>query len=105
MGEFFAAIFLFLTFILFALTLFIFAVVLRGWVLSILWGWFMVPVFGLPHLSVVQAIGVAMVVGFLCHENTDTKKNEEKGFAWSLSMVAVIPLLSLFIGWIIHSFM
>ena len=29
--------------------------ILRGWVLSILWGWFMVPVFGLPALGIAQS--------------------------------------------------
>lgn len=36
--------------------------VLNGWVLSILWGWFLVPTLKLPPLTVVQAIGIAMVI-------------------------------------------
>jgi len=42
---------------------------LRGWVLSILWRWFMVPTLGLPALSVPQAIGIALVVGMLTHQS------------------------------------
>ena len=42
---------------------------LRGWVLSILWRWFMVPTLGLPALSVPQAIGIALVVGMLTHHS------------------------------------
>ncbi|TSC81867.1 MAG: hypothetical protein G01um101420_780 [Parcubacteria group bacterium Gr01-1014_20] len=38
---------------------------LRGWVLSILWGWFMVPTFGLPELGVVPAIGMMFTITFL----------------------------------------
>jgi len=30
--------------------------------LSVLWGWFLVPVFNLPPPSVAQAIGIALVV-------------------------------------------
>ena len=32
----------------------------RGYALSVLWGWFMVPTLGLPHLSVVQALGISL---------------------------------------------
>ena len=32
--------------------------------LSVLWGWFLVPVFNLPPPSVAQAIGIALVVTY-----------------------------------------
>jgi hypothetical protein len=34
-----------------------FAAVFNGYALSILWGWFVVPTFGVPALTVVQAHG------------------------------------------------
>ena len=40
------------------------ASVVNGITLSIIWGWFMVPIFGLPALNVPQAIAVTLVVGF-----------------------------------------
>ncbi len=36
----------------------------QGYVLSILWGWFFVPL-GLPTISIAHAIGIALVVGVL----------------------------------------
>lgn len=36
-----------------------------GFVFSRLWAWFVVPVFGLPYLTVVQAVGINLVVNFL----------------------------------------
>ena len=30
------------------------ASLLNGWVLSVLWGWFFVPTFGMPELSLAQ---------------------------------------------------
>ncbi len=48
--------------------------VVRGITLSILWGWFAVPIFGLPPLSVTQAIAVSLVVGFLFHQNQPETK-------------------------------
>jgi hypothetical protein len=51
---------------------------LRGYALSVLWGWFMVPTLGLPHLSVAQAIGIAIVVSFLTYQDhSDLQKKEE----------------------------
>ena len=41
---------------------------LNGLALKMLWGWFMVPTFGLPTLSLAQAIGVGIMVGFLTHQ-------------------------------------
>jgi hypothetical protein len=38
----------------------------KGWALSVLWGWFFVEKFGLPGLSIPQAVGVAIAVGYVC---------------------------------------
>lgn len=46
-----------------ALALAPFLVALEGFVLSRLWAWFAAPTFGLPVLSVVQAAGLALVIG------------------------------------------
>ena len=42
---------------------------INGWALSLLWGWFIVPVFSAPALTLGQAIGIAMVVSFLTYQN------------------------------------
>ena len=34
----------------------------RGYVLSVLWAWFIVPLFGLPALSIPLAIGLMVIV-------------------------------------------
>lgn len=39
--------------------------ILSGYVLSVLWGWFIVPTFGLPLLTIPVAIGVMLVVAYL----------------------------------------
>ena len=33
-----------------------------GFTVSVLWGWFVVPIFGLPALTVAQAYGLALVI-------------------------------------------
>lgn len=51
----------------------------QGWVLSILWGWFAVPIFHLPRISVSAAIGIALIFGVLTHQQHTTPKNQTAG--------------------------
>ncbi|MCU4119322.1 hypothetical protein [Variovorax sp. N23] len=75
----------------------------RGYVLSILWGWFMVPAFGLPGLTVPLAIGLALVIGFL----TERSAKKKEDFDWGIAIAQLIfsPAIALLIGWIVTRFM
>lgn len=88
--------------------LMVFSAICNGYALSILWGWFVVPVFGLPQLTVVSAIGIAMIVSYLTRE-IDGEKNKDKGFGAKMlegTIVAVLkPSFALLFGYIVHSFM
>lgn len=44
------------------------AVAYNGWVLTMMWAWFVVPTFGLPVLSVVPAVGLALIVSMLTYQ-------------------------------------
>jgi putative flippase GtrA len=79
-----------------------------GYVLSILWGWFIAPTFGLPALSVVAAIGVAIVVSYLTnqiHPDGDKKKEWSKKFSEMIGYGIGRPLFALGFGWVVHLFM
>lgn len=41
------------------------SMLLNGYAFSVLWGWFIVPVFGVPALSVMQAVGIATLISML----------------------------------------
>jgi len=75
---------------------------LNGWVLSVLWGWFVVPTFGLPSLSVVEAIGIALIAAFLTHQYHSVPKEKTREYYLILFFS---PLIALFIGWLVHLFM
>lgn len=81
---------------------------LRGWALSILWGWFMVPL-GLPALPLVTAMGVALVVSFMTYQRIPDCKEKDK--EWyerlgdTLGHIILMPFLVLGIGWIIKQFL
>ena len=49
------------------------AYLLNGWVLHILWGWFIVPV--QHNISIPEAMGIALIVGFLTSHYQDTSEH------------------------------
>lgn len=75
------------------------AALVRGWVLSKLWAWFAVPIFGLPHINVGEAIAVSMVVGYLTAE---LNPNESKTTAGAFGSIFVSPLVTLAIAALLH---
>lgn len=78
----------------------------KGFVLSKLWGWFAVPVFHLPALSIWQAVGLCLVVGMFTAASR--KRDEESNAEWlgyALMSGTVGPALSLFFGWLVRLWM
>lgn len=77
-----------------------FASVFNGYVLSVLWRWFIVPVFHLPVLSIVQAIGISMVVTMFTYQAPEDVKGRE----WTdlIARMFAKPALGLFFGWIVR---
>ncbi len=94
--------------ILGGLVLMVLKSIFNGYVLSILWGWFMVATLKLPALSIVQAIGIVLIVRFLT-VHYDPQQNNKKGFKEvffkSLMFSFLYSAFALFAGWIIHFFM
>jgi len=81
--------------------LLIIAILINGFVLKYLWGWFMVPL-GIVQIGIAHAIGITVIVGYLTQR--DSKVNMD-GFIERLVSVAIASLLILLIGYIVHSFM
>lgn len=80
----------------------------RGYVLTVLWAWFVMPTFGLPALGIAPAIGLALVVSFLTHQSDAAKKPEgdfAERMATAVAYAFLLPLLVLGIGWVVHQFM
>ena len=82
------------------------ASVWRGYVFSVLWGWFIVPIFGLPVLTIPVAIGVAMVVSFLTYQyqHNEDKRSQGDRIASLVGVIILYPLLTLGIGWVVLQF-
>ena len=86
------------------------AVILNGWALSVMWGWFIIPVFNAPPLDIAPAIGLAMVVSFLtARRKTESRTKGEKG-KWEnllteLAIAVLYPLMALAFGYVVQLFM
>lgn len=79
---------------------------LNGVALQLLWGWFIIPIFHLPPLSLLQAIGVGMVVSFLTKQYIPKGEGEGENETGKIILHIILsPLVAIVIGWIIHSFM
>jgi membrane protein CcdC involved in cytochrome C biogenesis len=84
-----------------------------GFVCSTLWAWFIVPIFGLPALNILQAIGVGLVVSFftlrlkdLREEMKDQSPTEVwKRLAQKLGQLTAVHLVFLTSGYIVHRLM
>ena len=72
----------------------------RGWVLSLLWVWFIVPL-GAPEIGVIHAWGLAMAIQFM----TQTwVHREDKEPMKSIANLILSPLVILLVGYILKGF-
>lgn len=82
--------------------------IVGGYTLSVMWGWFMVPQFGLPGLSLAGAIGVKMV--FVAVRGVDLiKKESQKPFDEQMISIFIgLPFVygvALLMGYIVKQFL
>ena len=81
----------------------------HGFVLTKLWGWFVVPTFSLPLLSLPAAIGLSLIIGFMA-KNHDLKRDDESNSLGKLMLkatlkAAAVPSNSLLFGYIVSRYM
>ena len=77
-------------------------IVLRGWVLSKLWLWLIVPTFGLRVLSVWQAIGLSVIVGVLTMKASDPDDDTVLETTIRLTIYAVLSYgMALSVGYVV----
>lgn len=87
---------------------FLYGVLAAGFVSMKLWAWFVVPVFGLPQLTIVQAWGIALLASLWTHQNfTNTNKDERSTGEKIAYTIAVLlsPWMILLFGWIGHTYL
>lgn len=83
------------------------SVFMDGWALSTIWNWFMPTIFHLVTLTIMQAVGVAMVFSLFTRTNKiDTDKSKEKKSSLEVwietTFISVFtPLFSVGIAWVV----
>lgn len=109
LGAIFALLVIIIGFVgLVAASVFVSAII-NGWVLTKLWGWFMVPIFEMKPLHIAPAIGISMVAAFLCGTTHLAKswevKDKGKEYLHMSLAIFIAPFVTLLCGYIVHLFM
>lgn len=79
-------------------------VIWSGYVLSVIWRWFMVPLFGLPVLSIPAAIGIDALVTLVIPSQKPSKDTEQS--TWSAIITGILkPLVMLGVAFIAKLFL
>jgi hypothetical protein len=74
---------------------------LDGWALSVLWRWYVVPVFDIRPISVIEAFGLALFVGLLRAKRSPERDEDAlEGTLAEIFFVAFMPLFFLGMGWV-----
>jgi hypothetical protein len=69
----------------------------EGFALSYLWLWFITPVFGIRAISLVEAIGICIAIGFMTKQYVPAKDGDNKVLVYLFFK----PALNLAIGWLV----
>lgn len=83
------------------------SILLNGIALSVLWGWFLVPL-GLSEIGLAHAIGISMVVGLITYQEIDSggdNRSKDEAIGYALGAAIGRPLLLMALGWLAHLFM
>jgi hypothetical protein len=79
--------------------------ILSGWAITKLWAWFMVTTFGLPHLTIPAAIGLAMMVGYFQKLSKDDEDEYLKKLINGIIIGTLKPLFYVGIGAIVKAWL
>lgn len=85
-------------------TMLVVSYIIRGFVLSHLWTWFIVPLFHVASLDIIHAIGLSMVVGYLTQSVSFAKQDDSTSAIARLVIILSGPFVTLLFGWIVHTF-
>lgn len=84
-----------------------FIAIIRGAVLSVLWGWFIEPL-GVPAINVAGAIGIAVIVAMLTQRKADAEEEKKPAMLRITEAVTIDffgAAFALLIGYVVHLFL
>lgn len=84
-------------------------VAMHGVIGSLLWGWFVTPVFDVPSPGVVACVGLSMVISYFFKpwnvpDRAKTKEEEELAYGMGLRtfLCLLFNLVFLLVAWLFH---
>jgi hypothetical protein len=79
----------------------------RAWILTILWRWFVTPVFNYPNLQLGYAFGFLLIINFLKSASLNTSKTKfsKDKTAMVLACEIILPICTLIVGWAVKTFL
>lgn len=77
------------------------ATIWRGYVITLLWRWFLCP-FGIKPISIAHAIGLSIIFTMDVYQHRKMQKDE---LTEGKYLSFILPAMLLFFGWIAHLFM
>lgn len=69
------------------------------------WQWFVIPIFNVPSLGIMAAMGVLYFVRFMCISPKSEGAEKEIKFGSIINTAIAYPLITWGMGWIIMKFM
>ena len=86
------------------------SIIWNAYVGSIMWGWFVVPILGLPQITVLETFVVGLVARVVSSSSStsDDKREGETTDARILRLILTAffaPLVALVFGWILRGFL
>lgn len=86
---------------------FTFHLILQSFVLLTLWSWFVVPVFDLKELKLLEVAGVMTIVNYIMLKIPRT--SSDHNFRFELKRTTIISIfyagLALSTGWVVHLYL
>jgi hypothetical protein len=77
------------------------SVIFSGYVITVLWDWFIVTTFAMKALTIPQALGLSLIISYLTLHQI---QKDERDWSEKLGIAIAKPLVYLLIGWIVHLF-
>lgn len=76
------------------------ALLLQGFILKHLWNWFVVKTLNLPYLSILEAIGLTLIMALLTSQYVPIRGEEER--SKQILYQFILPLILFVFGWGFH---
>jgi hypothetical protein len=86
------------------------SVMWQGYVLSVMWNWFVSPTFDIPNLKIAAALGMAAIFSFMSPTANCAKEDANNDSIGATVLKSVLrafgkPAMFLLFGWIVKQWM